>query len=211
MDSDKTNPVEADSDDQGLRASFALIGKTALSLVEGAARVPLALAKSAVDAAGTTSGALAHATVRANSTSRLSKAYLFGGAALAVSMLSGVFGPSSSKAFEAVSVGGLRALWAISVFWMADRILEPSPEQSQTLKTDLAFSMVLFAAAQNAPLGFIVTIAWAVLILLKLKATGFPTGNRVRFVAAALGAALLSVFVRWVGEYALLGLFLIGG
>lgn len=211
MDSDKTSPAEVDPDDQSLRASFALIGKTAISLVEGAGRVPLALAKSAVDAAGTTSGALAHASVRANSSSRLSKAYVIGGAALVLSMSAGVFGASSSKALEAVSVAGLRALWAVAVFWMADRMLKPSSEQSQTLKTDLAFSMVFFAAAQNAPLGFIMTVVWSLWILLKLKATGFSRKARVRFVIAALGAAILSVLVRWAGEYALLGLFLIGG
>lgn len=212
MDPDKTGRLpETGADDQGLGASFALIGRTALSLVEGAGRVPLALAKSAVDAAGTTSAAVAQAASRTTSASRLSKAYVLGAAAIAFSVVTGVFGPSTSRAVEAVSVGGLRALWAIAVFWMADRLLKPSPEQSQTLRTDLALSMVLFAAAQNAPLGFIMTVVWSLWVLIKLKASGFPRKARITFIAAALGAALLSVFVRWAGEYALLGLLLIGG
>lgn len=212
MDPDKTDhPPETGADEQGLGASFALIGQTALSLLEGAGRVPLALGKSAVDAAGTTSAALIHATSRTTSTSRLSKAYLLGGAAIAFSAVGGLFGPSTSKAVEAVSVGGLRALWAVAVFWIADRVLKPLPEQSQNLRADLALSMVLFAAAQNAPLGFIMTVVWSLWILVRLGASGFPRKARLTFIAAALGAALLSIFVRWVGEYALLGLLLIGG
>lgn len=211
MDPDKTGPSEADTDDQGLGSSFALIGKTALSLLEGAGRLPLALTRTAVDAAGTTSTAVARATSRATSASRLSKAYMLGGAALALSTVAGVFGPSTSKAVEALSVGGLRALWAVAVFWMANRILRPSPAQSLSLRTDLALSMVLFAAAQTAPLGFLMTIAWSLWILVRLKVLDFPRKDRAAFVAASLGAALLSVLVRWIGEYALIGLLLIGG